>query len=96
MKENNILLPKKPAGELNIIEPPREKKARAARVRKKVEAVEGDVPAAEETGTAAEAPKPARKRTPKKKATETAVPATESQPAPAAPAATAPEAPKTE
>jgi len=97
MKENNILLPKKPAGELNIIEPPREKKPRAPRVRKKVEATEAGAPTAETAGVpAAEAPKPARKRAPRKKA-ETAAPAApEAAPAPTAQAQSAPEAPKTE
>lgn len=68
MKENNIILPKKPGGELQMVELPKEKKPRAPRKRA--------APAAETVEEAAEgAPEaeaaPKRKRAPVKKKEET-------------------------
>ena len=92
MKENKIVLPKTPGGNLKITEMPKEKQAKKPRVRKKAAPVEG-----------AEAkPKPKRKRAPRKKK----VAAPEAPAAEAAPKAEEkpaekkeepkPEAPKTE
>jgi small subunit ribosomal protein S19e len=81
MKENNIVLPKNPGGELQMVEMPKEKKARAPRKRvaSAEEAATEAAPAVEgatEAAPAVEAPK--RKRAPpKKKDAAEAAPAAE-------------------
>jgi len=90
MKEKNIVLPKNPGGELDIIELPKEKPAKKARVRKKpAEEAPGEAPETAAAPTEAPAPDaPKRKRAPRKKAeVQSVLPAPESAPAPeAAPA----------
>lgn len=80
MKENNITMPKLPGGELDVIEAPKEKKARPSRAKpKKEEAVSEEVAAVEAAPTAPAAEAPVKKaRAPRKKKEEAA---------PAAPAA---------
>ncbi len=97
MKENNIVLPKKPEGGLTLTELPKEKKPRARKRAVKAE-TETVAPAAEApegaTAPAEAAPAaPKRKRAPKKKMD---VPAEAAPAAPAEAATPAPEAPKTE
>lgn len=77
MKEHNIVLPKKPEGELHMTELPKEKPAKKPRVRKKPAAVapapaEGAAPAAPAPSAAAvlaapAAGKPKKPRAPRKK-----------------------------
>lgn len=98
MKEKNIVLPKRPEGELAITELPKEKKPRAPRKRvAKATMVEMTAPAvtpAAEGMPAATPAAPKRRRAPRKKAEAPAalsMPAAEAAPAtpaPAAPAAT--------
>ena len=88
MKEHNIVLPKKPEGELHMIELPKEKPAKKPRVRKKTAEDAAPEEAAPTTeGTPAEKPK--RVRAPRKKKAEEAPAA----PAPSAPASEAPSTP---
>ena len=91
MKENNIVIPKKPEGELSITALPKEKPAKKARARKKAAPAEGEAPvesAPVEGAPAAPAEAaPKRKRAPRKKVETQAV-----LPAPEAPV----EAPKSE
>ncbi len=104
MKEKNIVLPKKPEGELAVTELPKEKPAKRPRVRKKPaqEAMPGEAPApateavsapattapASEAPSAAVAEVPKKKRAPRKKKAEQAPEAAPSA-APAVPAAPA-------
>ena len=85
MKEKNIVLPKNPGGELDIIELPKEKPAKKARVRKKVESEAPEESAPVEGAPAAQAEAaPKKKRAPRKKAEVQAVlTAPEAAPAPA-------------
>lgn len=91
MKENNIVLPKKPGGELQMVELPKEKKPRAPRKRAtpaEDAAIEA-APAAEGAPEAETPAAPKRKRAPPKKKEAPASPAPEA--APAAEAAPQPE-----
>jgi len=77
MKEHNITMPKLPGGELDVVEAPKEKKARAVRAKpKKAEAESADESAATEEATptapAAEAAPEKKARAPRKKKEEAA------------------------
>jgi small subunit ribosomal protein S19e len=89
MKEKNIVLPKRPEGELHILELPKEKPAKKPRVRKKADALVAEAPSAAPEAQAAPAPaaeaKPKRPRAPRKKKAG-AAPAPEAAPAAPAPA----------
>jgi small subunit ribosomal protein S19e len=99
MKENNIVLPKKPEGELNVIELPKEKPKRVRPPRKKPVAAVPAPTAAQAAGVASlaqaatatpatEAPAPKRKRAPRKKeAAQATAPTTIPQEKTAEPAA---------
>jgi small subunit ribosomal protein S19e len=77
MKEKNIVLPKNVGGELNITELPKEKPAKKARVRKKVEPEEGEAPVESSPVEGAPAAPveaaPKKKRAPRKKVETQAV-----------------------